>query len=551
MGLRVGGLDSLSELPGQDTEPFSTYLAKLLVAQQGYQLGAVPEAQRLAGASDIILTKTDGSGFWILCIVDASADPAKRFRLDRTTVVEIAKLCRKTYSPRFNHARMPAFVDIVEIRNQVTRDDIARLKPLKSRFYRLVTTYAVDLSSRTVTRNIGPFRNSRQSLIERALRQPRLSGDALVPVTPAALPETRRWPVLTLAMLAVLAAIFALEVNFPAEGGKPALEPSITTLIAFGGLMRDLVVKHGEWFRLFTGPLLHANLEHIIFNGIAFWFAGSVLERLLGRAWLLVLFFFGALGGAGMSMLINPPEMVSIGASGAIMCLIAAAYVTSFRYPRGLMRTSVQARMLRMLIPSLLPLAFAGSGGGQVDYAAHFGGALTGFALSGILLRIWPRDVSAPRFAPLAQALAALSIVVFAGAGYEVAGVHDVYAIGAYLIPDDELPKTDEQLAASSKHLVEAYPKDPRAHFYRALATMDDDPVTSERELRAALAEHQVLEIEFKPEFEFTLVSYLAKTLVAEGRGDEARLEVKPYCHKGANGSVPESLQALGLCTGQ
>jgi len=71
-----------------------------------------------------------------------------------------------------------------------------------------------------------------------------------------------------------------------------------------GGMMGNLVIERGEWFRLFTATLLHGNLEHIIFNGIAFWFAGSVLEKLLGRAWQTP-----ALAGVFSGYRVNVPQL--------------------------------------------------------------------------------------------------------------------------------------------------------------------------------------------------------------------------------------------------
>jgi rhomboid protease GluP len=313
-------------------------------------------------------------------------------------------------------------------------------------------------------------------------------------------------------------------------------------------MMGDLVQERGEWFRLFTATLLHGNLEHILFNGIAFWFAGSILEKLLGRAWLVAIFFLGGLGGSLMSLAINEGNIVSIGASGAIMAMIAAALIVAYRYP-GHSRHKVQFLMLRMLIPSLLPLAVSAEGGG-IDYAAHFGGALTGFLISGILLRAWPRTAPAPRFAPFAKAAATIGVVVLAFSSYQAYAHHAVYALDAYLIPDREISEGDDALFAKADALVKAYPRDPRAHFFQAAGVMERDPRAAERGLRMALAQKDMLDIEFKESFRVTLVAYLAQALIAQGRDDEARLEAKPYCQSGENGAVPEDLASLDVCPG-
>jgi rhomboid protease GluP len=525
---------------------FAAYFAKYLIAKKGYREGTVPEAEPLAAASDYILTKLDGLSLSIICIVDASRDLKRTFALDRDTVLKAASRCRTKYSGRATVAKMPVLVEIIEFRNRVTPEDLARLRPLRSRVRQIVSAFAVDLGARKVHRNFWVLHDMRGRMIERALNAPRLTQADLAPPPPRAEPDVTRKPVLTVAMLALLVVVFALEVKFPADG-IVSTDPSIATLIAFGGLIRDLVIGQGEWYRLFTAPLLHGNLEHILFNGIALWFAGTALERLLGRVWLFALFFVGALGGALMSLAINSPGIVSVGASGAIMCLIAAAFVTSFRAARG-SRTGTQFLMLRMLIPSLIPLA--SHGGGQVDYGAHFGGALTGFAFGAIILAAWPLTEAAPRLAPLAKALGVLGFLVFAGAGYQAYAGYGDGALGARLIPDSQLPQNEADYAKRAKDFVRDYPDDPRAHYIRAVAVMQADPVTAEHELRTALSKRRALTV-FSHDFEVTLAATLGEVLIQEGRVDEARLAAKPYCHDGPNGGVPKDMAELKLCAAQ
>src|SRR6266567_2652577 len=70
-----------------------------------------------------------------------------------------------------------------------------------------------------------------------------------------------KWPWLTLALLAILIAIFAIENIFSITPGD-GLSPSVGTLLAMGGLSRTAVLSDGEWYRLFTAPLLHGGPIH-------------------------------------------------------------------------------------------------------------------------------------------------------------------------------------------------------------------------------------------------------------------------------------------------
>src|SRR5207237_4926866 len=117
---------------------------------------------------------------------------------------------------------------------------------------------------------------------------------------------------------------------------------------------------------------------------------------LVGRAWLFALFFIGTLGGSLMSLAINPADVVSVGASGAIMGLLAAALVLALRFPAGPQRTAIHMGLLRVFIPSLIPLAV--HSGERIDFAAHLGGDLVGWLIGAILLISWPRPAARPLF---------------------------------------------------------------------------------------------------------------------------------------------------------
>lgn len=215
-----------------------------------------------------------------------------------------------------------------------------------------------------------------------------------------------------MALLTVLVVAFTIENTSAVTPAARGLTPSIATLVAFGALSHKLVLSYGEWYRLFTASLLHANLAHIVGNGVALLWGGWLLERLVGRLWFFAFFGMSALGGSLLSLAVNPVNLVSVGASGALMGLFAALFVGSFRYASGTAgRTRLQINSLRILVPSLLP--FLQTSATRIDYGSHIGGALSGAALALLLLKFWPEGARIPQLRIAAASVSAICTILF------------------------------------------------------------------------------------------------------------------------------------------
>jgi membrane associated rhomboid family serine protease/lipoprotein NlpI len=222
-------------------------------------------------------------------------------------------------------------------------------------------------------------------------------------------------PWVTLAIILVLVLVFGIEVfRSVSNGSNGVLNRGV--LMAVGALNRNAIVDTHEWYRIFTAPWLHASFMHLFLNSIALFFAGLVLEKLYGRIWFFAFFIIGGIGGSLMSLAVNPAEVFSVGASGAIMALFSALFVTSYRLPSGSLRNRVQIQTLRILIPALFPTASAA--GPKIDVGAHFGGFLAGLIVAAVLLKIWPRhSVSPPgkKFAKGVSIAGLIAIVISFG----------------------------------------------------------------------------------------------------------------------------------------
>lgn len=360
--------------------------------------------------------------------------------------------------------------------------------------------------------------------------------------------EQARFPALTLTLATVLTALFGVEQWCDQGKAAPGLfGVSVSTLFSLGGMNRRAVLQDGEWYRLLTAALWHGDLLHLLFNGVALAVAGYVLESLLGRAWLMVLFVIGTLGGSLMGLAVNPANQVSVGVSGAVMGLLAAALVASYRYPVGRQRSEAQMSVVRFLVPSLLPLATT-TGGGRVDYAAHIGGALAGALAGFVLLRIWPKNQPHPPHRRTATALAFVAAACFVVALLSARRGYAEYS-QELLVDDAKIPELIEQAKREVDDWGKGYPRDPRVRLYRALKLLDErQPAAAESELRAALADRRLLDEYFTDhKLETVIRAALAQQLMRAGKKDEALSVAAPLCHAD-HGAAPEQLAALGVC---
>jgi rhomboid protease GluP len=532
------------------TETFANYLAKQFVSKMGFVIGTVPEAERLAAVSDIILTLHDGFPFTIVCLIDREVHPGKRFGLSIDELEAIARDCMK-YSRSLRGGRfgkMPVAIRIAEI-GPTDAEQFNRLQYIKrpSLFSKaLMAAFVVNVDDATVwssTRMDKPER----PFIEKMLQAPRQSDSELTPFASVE-PAARTTPYLTIGLAAALIAVFAATVVFGVEPATRTLEPTLKTLIAYGALQYPLVVDQGQWYRMFAAPLLHGNFSHIALNVVALLLAGSMLESTVGRLWFSALFVIGGLGGACGSLLLTSHNLVAVGASGAIMGLFAALFVVSLRFTGKVLRTRMQVRALQVLVPSLLPLA-SNLGSAKIDYGAHTGGAIAGALAALALIQLWPKTEVLPSWRKLAIGAIALGAVGVVSAAAAVPGNYRLWSEIAHLIPQDQVPKTNAQITESlAASLLEKYPNDPRAHLYEAVILLKKDQLAEgEQELRKALADEDFNRKAFTPAFNLTLHASLALVLQEEHRPDEAKAVARPACAQPALQSYPK-LNEKGLC---
>ncbi len=354
-------------------------------------------------------------------------------------------------------------------------------------------------------------------------------------------------PLLTLAVLGALTIAFGVEC-----WAADSFAPNAHVLFALGGSSRD-GVKAGEWFRLLTATLLHGDVIHLLCNGIALWVGGMFVEMFVGKRWMFAVYTVSGITGSLLGIAINDASLVSVGASGAIMGVLAAAFMLALRLQKGPARSSIQMQLGRILIPSLIP--FATHGGGRVDVAAHIGGAIGGAVVAGLLSLVWKMDSEARPLPRVAAALTTLSSILFIVAigsaipGYRARAEDSRLDPTQLFVKDTAIPENVHEAASTVTEWGKGHERDPRVHYYRAVKFLDEDRTNdAERELRAALAEKAILKKFFDRKLEVTLRSLLVAILRDQEKFDEARREAAPICDAGPGGTAPDRLAKLGVC---
>jgi len=172
-------------------------------------------------------------------------------------------------------------------------------------------------------------------------------------------------PYVTYALIAlnVIAYVAALG-----AGTNAGLSGAGGGLTVDGGLFGPAVAA-GDYYRLVTSGFLHAGLIHLGLNMLVLYFIGRLLEPGIGGARFAAIYFVSLLGGAFGALLLDPNSL-TVGASGAIFGLMAAAFVIARR--RGMEGLASEIGVLvgiNLLITFTIP---------NISIGGHLGGLVAG-----------------------------------------------------------------------------------------------------------------------------------------------------------------------------
>ena len=125
---------------------------------------------------------------------------------------------------------------------------------------------------------------------------------------------------------------------------------------------------------------------------------------------------------------------------------------------------------------------------------------------------------------------------------------HKLQSYAALLFPRDRLPATDEAAKSAAATLIASHPRDPRGHFYHALALIDAKNLTgAEDELRTALGDGELLQLMFKPAFAQRMEMLLSLVLLEQRNLIDAKLAAAPVC--ALSNTFRDQVAKYGLCS--
>jgi len=147
-------------------------------------------------------------------------------------------------------------------------------------------------------------------------------------------------------------------------------------------------IKTGEKYRLITSGFLHADLMHLLFNMLTFYFFGPTVLAILGVWGMLIIYFGSLIFGSLLTLYMykNDYGYRAVGASGAVTGIIFSAIL--FNPDANL--------YLFFALP--IPAYLFGIGylfysiygmktkNDNIGHTAHFGGAIAGYLLTLVLM---------------------------------------------------------------------------------------------------------------------------------------------------------------------
>ena len=142
--------------------------------------------------------------------------------------------------------------------------------------------------------------------------------------------------------------------------------------------------RRGQWWRMLTCGLVHADYMHLAFNMISLFMIGIWFEHVISSWRFGMVYMLGVLAGSFASIIAhrNAPSYMAVGASAGVSAVVGAATVINPDLP-----------IMLLIFPYPMPawifgclfivysVVFASRGADNVGHEAHLGGVVAGITL--------------------------------------------------------------------------------------------------------------------------------------------------------------------------
>jgi rhomboid protease GluP len=273
-------------------------------------------------------------------------------------------------------------------------------------------------------------------------------------------------------------AVFLATVGVVVANGGSPLSDFHSDVLLWGANVGNYTLS-GQWWRLLTYMFMHVGIMHIAFNMWCLWDLGALCESLYGH-WTFGAIYLITGIGAGLTSVGWNPQVLSVGASGAIFglagALLASFYLGEFSVPKAALSGTLKS--LAFFVGFNL---FFGQVIGGIDNACHIGGLITGLILGALIALLAP-----VRDKPLRRA-AVFSLVALTLVGSAL-GLQRWRGFSPGLGRTSLSGRSPEQMIAQLQKLVKDKPSFVPAHVALAKAYFVEGRVDkAESELKRAL----------------------------------------------------------------
>ena len=177
----------------------------------------------------------------------------------------------------------------------------------------------------------------------------------------------------TITLVVALLVVFGIELATHSVGNE-------AFLLKLGALP-DNGALDGQYWRVATYSFLHFNGAHLLVNVLLLFWVGRIVESWVGIAYAAAIYVSSVLSSAAVILLfhnLHPKAGATVGASGGIFGLLAAALIISHRHNAGSLDRESRLRTW-LWIAFIVGLGISFLPG--VSMAGHVGGLIGGTLL--------------------------------------------------------------------------------------------------------------------------------------------------------------------------